>query len=120
MRKPYTIGTGTVGRIDYIHPEQGKPYLRVMVHFSKRPARNGSPFREKVQVRVYSRDMEQIGAALTVGDLATFHGESDAYVEVSNGRPYGNQRVIGTIVPVRAEPVKSTWGAPSPEEDHET
>lgn len=107
MRKLQAFGVGTVAEIKFVRPENAKPFLSVMIQLEPRDFGNGRWYRQKVQVRVFSRDMERMAAALTVGRLAHFSGEADAYPEEHGGRIFANVRVVGIVAPVEIhEPTK--------------
>ena len=94
-------GVGTVQRSEIVHPEQGRPFLAVLVVLAPRTY-NGKTYSQKVQVRRYHREPQQLEselAALTPGTLAHFAGEATAFVEEWKGKHYGNVRVVGTITP---------------------
>ena len=94
-------GVGTVQRSEIVHPEQGRPFLAVLVVLAPR-SYNGKTYSQKVQVRRYHREPLQLEAelaALTPGTLAHFSGEATAFVEEWKGKHYGNVRVVGTITP---------------------
>ena len=79
------------GRV--VTPENGtKPFVSCIIELQRRHYQDKS-YAQRVELRVYTKEPDDLAARLTEGALVLASGSGDAYLMEVNGKHYANLRV---------------------------
>jgi hypothetical protein len=98
MNKLQGYGVAKVRSASIQTPENGgKTFLGVFVDFAPRTMDNGKVYTQRLSIRSYQRDMQELVKRLNSGVMITFVGEVDAFSTEKDGKHYANPRLVGRI-----------------------
>lgn len=81
-----------------VETQGGKSGVEIIVRLKERATEDGRAYHQRIVVRSYQRDFEDLLQNLTKGSQVICHGEVDAKIhEAEAGGVFANPRIIGRI-----------------------